>query len=138
MGYYTIQNGSLLTADNEYALTRFYDNVYPLPIDYKEDKYIVVNDELVPNPDYEQIIQDRINNLTMTPLDFIKVLEGLGLTLMQINGFLEDNLDIKMQLTYCNSVYCGVVKSFLPKTIDGVTITAEMAEQAFKTKNGVA
>ena len=97
MGYYTIQNGSLLTADNEYALTRFYDNVYPLPIDYKEDKYIVVNDELVPNPDYEQIIQDRINNLTMTPLDFIKVLEGLGLTLMQINGFLEDNLDIKMQ-----------------------------------------
>lgn len=138
MGYYTIQNGSLLTADNEYALTRFYDNVYPLPIDYKEDKYIVVNDELVSNPDYEQIIQDRINNLTMTPLDFIKVLEGLGLTLMQINGFLEDNLDIKMQLTYCNSVYCGVVKSFLPKTIDGVTITAEMAEQAFKTKNGVA
>ena len=58
--------------------------------------------------------QYRINNLTMTPLDFIKVLEYFGLTLEQINAFLESNLEIKMQLTYCNLVYCGVVKQFLP------------------------
>ena len=72
----------------------------------------------------------------MTPLDFIKVLMSLGLTLEQVNGFLESNLDVKMQLTYCNSVYCGVVKSFLPITIDGITITPEMAELAFIEKNG--
>lgn len=83
-----------------------------------------------------QMEQDRINNLTMTPLDFIKVLESLGLTLAQITAFLDSNLEIKTQLTYCNSVYCGVVKSFLPMTIGKLTITAEMAEQAFKAKNG--
>lgn len=80
--------------------------------------------------------QERVNNLTMTPLDFIKVLQSFGLSLVKINEFLESNLDIKMQLTYCSNVYCGVVKSFLPMTIDEITITPEMAEQAFKLKNG--
>lgn len=82
--------------------------------------------------------QTRIDNLNMTPLDFIKVLETMGLDLIQINNFLESNINIKMQLTYCNSVYCGVVKTFLPKTIEGVLITKEMVEEAFKTKNGVS
>lgn len=84
----------------------------------------------VPSPEY-------INNLTMTALDFINVLQSLGLTLAQINNFLESNLEIKMQLTYCNHVYCGVVKSFLPITVEGVTITEQMVEQAFRDINGV-
>ena len=104
------------------------------------DKYIWNGEEVVINPNWEQEQaqkeQERINNLTMTPLDFIGVLQSLGLTLEQINAFLESNLNIKMQLTYCNSVYCGVVKSFLPMEVGGVTITAEMIEQAFKLKNG--
>lgn len=97
---------------------------------------------LIPNPNYEQEEEakeaERINNLTMTPLDFIKVLESFGLTMVQINAFLESNLEMKMQLTYCNLVYCGVVKAFLvnPIEIAGVTITADMVEQAFKIKNG--
>ena len=81
--------------------------------------------------------QDEINNLTMTPLDFIKVLMSLGLSLEQVNAFLESNLEVKMQLTYCNSVYCGVVKSFLPITIGELVITPEMAEQAFIAKGNV-
>lgn len=85
----------------------------------------------------QQQRQDEINNLTMTPLDFIKVLMSLGLTLEQVNAFLETHLEVKMQLTYCNSVYCGVVKSFLPITIEGVTITPEMAEQVFIAKGNV-
>jgi len=90
----------------------------------------------VPEPTEEEQ-QEIINNLTMTPLDFIGVMVNLGLTLEQINEFLENNLEIKMQLTYCNSVYCGVVKQFLPIEVQGITITAEMIEQAFKIKNGV-
>ena len=78
-----------------------------------------------------------VDTLTMTPLDFIKVLQGLGLTLTQINNFLDNNLEIKTQLTYCNNVYCGVVKTFVPITVEGITITAQMVEMAFKAKNGV-
>ena len=85
----------------------------------------------------QQQRQDEINNLTMTPLDFIKVLMSLGLSLEQVNAFLESNLEVKMQLTYCNSVYCGVVKSFLPITIGELVITPEMVEQAFIAKGNV-
>lgn len=104
------------------------------------DRYMWDGSDVVLNPNYEEEMQqkeqERINNLTMTPLDFIGVLQSLGLSLEQINAFLESNLSIKMQLTYCNSVYCGVVKSFLPITIEGVTITPEMVESAFMAKNG--
>lgn len=79
----------------------------------------------------EQLEQERINNLSMTPLDFIKVLQSLGLTLEQINAFLDSNIEIKTQLLYCNHVYCGVVKQFLPITIGGIEITAQMIEQIF-------
>lgn len=81
--------------------------------------------------------QDRINHLTMTPLDFIKVLQSAGLTLEQINQYLDNNLEVKMQLTYCSDVYCGVVKQFLPVSVGDIIITSDMVEQAFKTKAGI-
>lgn len=80
--------------------------------------------------------QERINNLSMTPLDFIKVLQSLGLSLEQINAFLDSNIEIKTQLLYCNHVYCGVVKQFLPIEIGGIEITAEMIEQIFNGMEG--
>lgn len=82
----------------------------------------------------EQMEQERINNLTMTALDFIGVLQSFGLTLEQINTYLENNLPVKMQLTYCQNVYCGVAKSFMPIEYEGITITAQMVEDAFKAK----
>lgn len=81
--------------------------------------------------------EDKINYLTMTPLDFIKVLQSLGLSLEQINTFLDSNLEIKTQLQYCSNVYCGVVKQFLPLTVNEVEITIENVEQAFKVKNNI-
>ncbi len=83
-----------------------------------------------------ELEEERINNLSMTPLDFIKVLQSLGLTLEQITTFLDANLEIKTQLTYCNSVYCGVVKQFLPIIIGGIEITASMIEQLFNGMEG--
>ena len=81
--------------------------------------------------------EDKINYLTMTPLDFIKVLQSLGLSLEQINTFLDSNLEIKTQLQYCSNVYCGVVKQFLPITVNEVEITIDNVEQAFKAKNNI-
>ena len=105
-------------------------------IEETDIEYQLYNGDYLTPEEVQQKEQERINNLTMTPLDFIGVLQSLGLNLEQINAFLESNLNIKMQLTYCNSVYCGVVKSFLPITIEGITITPEMVESAFIAKNG--
>lgn len=64
--YYTIINDNILRANNKEALTKYYSNVYELPNDYKENKYIVQNGELVLNPDYEaqkaQERQEEFNN----------------------------------------------------------------------------
>lgn len=74
MKYYTIQNNSILIANNKQALTRFYDNVSPLPQDYEEGKYIVEEGELVLNPDWEEEQAEkerqRILALYMTRSDF--------------------------------------------------------------------
>lgn len=100
------------------------------PLNDKRRFEIKAVEPYVPTP-------EEINNLTMTPLDFIGVLQGFGLTLLQINAYLEANLTVRMQLTYCNSVYCGVAKALMPITYGGITITADMVEQAFRNKYGV-
>lgn len=139
MRYYTIQNNGLLIAENKQALERFYNNVLPLPDDYEQGKYIVVNNELVLNPDFEEEKerqeQDRIDRLTMTALDLITAVKLFGVTDKQVEDFLNANLDIKHQLQFCQNVYCGVVKSFCPITIGEVEITTEIVEQLFKSKN---
>ena len=68
MRYYTIQNDSILIAENESALTRFYNNVLSLPNDYEEGKYVVKDGELVLNPNWEEekakeIKQNTINKI---------------------------------------------------------------------------
>jgi len=102
---------------------------------------IIKDGKPVVNPNYHKEIeeeeQERINNLTMTALDFITFLQQAGLTLEQINAYLESNLSVKMQLTYCQNVYCGVVKQLMPISVGNITITADMVEAAFKKKNEV-
>lgn len=113
------------------------DEIYE---EFLQGKRIWQDNELVINPNYEaeqaQKEAERINKLTMTALDFIGVLQSFGLTLEQINAYLEANLAVKIQLTYCQNVYCGVAKSLMPITFEDITITADMVETAFRVKNG--
>lgn len=126
----------ILAKDTREELEQALEFMVYTSIEKTDIEYQIYNGDYLTPEEVQQKEQERINNLTMTPLDFIGVLQSLGLNLEQINAFLESNLNIKMQLTYCNSVYCGVVKSFLPITIEGITITPEMVESAFIAKNG--
>ena len=88
----------------------------------------------------EQQEEERVNNLIMTALDFIGVLEKFGLDYAtQIKPFLEAHPDLDKQLKYCQNVWCGVTKQVfaIPITIGNVTITSKMVEQAFKDKYNV-
>jgi hypothetical protein len=80
---------------------------------------------------------EDINKLTMTAWDFVGVLKQAGLNSNQIMMFLNSNPDIQLHLTCCKDVYCGVAKSLMPITYEGITITAEMVEKAFRDKHGV-
>lgn len=107
---------------------------------YGFNYYIYSNGEIVENPNYEQEQAqkeaERIGNLTMTALDFITFLRQSGLTLEQIRGYLDSNIELDTQLKYCQNVYCKVACSVMPITVGNITITAEMVENAFKVKNG--
>lgn len=59
MGYYVILNNDIITAQTEEALTKFYDNVLPLPADYEEGKYIVKKNKLVINPNWDKEQADK-------------------------------------------------------------------------------
>ena len=67
--YYTIQNNEILIAETEQALTRFYDNVLPLPIDYEDGKYIVEDGELVLNPNWEEEQEEKRKQLRNLEID---------------------------------------------------------------------
>ena len=104
------------------------------------DRYVYFDGEVIENPNYEEVKrqkeEERINNLTMTALDFINFLKQVGLTDLDIENYLNANLAVKHQLQFCQNVYCGVAKSLMPIEYDGKRITAEMVEQAFRIKNG--
>ena len=80
---------------------------------------------------------EDIDKLTMTAWDIVNVLKQAGLNSNQIMMFLNSNPDIQLHLTCCQNVYCGVAKSLMPITYEGITITAEMVEKAFRDKHGV-
>lgn len=115
------------------------EEVYNNARQYGNNYYIYDNGEIVLNPNYEQEHAEkeakRIGELTMTALDFITFLRQCGLTLEQIRAYLDSNIELDTQLKYCQNVYCKVARSVMPITVGNITITAEMVEQAFITKN---
>lgn len=94
--YYTIQNGSILTAENRGILSEYYDNIQVLPSDYEPDKYIVQDGELVRNENYEaeqaQKEAERIAHLSLTRGDVFRgLLLARGVTRLQLRGMIEAN-----------------------------------------------
>ena len=111
MKYYTIQNENLLIADNRQALERFYDNVLELPDDYEACKYIVVEGELVLNPDWEeeqrQRKRARIQALSLTKREvFLALYKDKGITPEQIKSEI-NNPEALIEFEYANDYFRG-------------------------------
>lgn len=110
-----------------------YTSIEETNIDYQ-----LYNGEYLTPAEIEEKEAERVGELTMTALDFITFLRQCGLTLEQIRAYLNANIELDTQLTYCQNVYCKVARAIMPITLGDITITAEMIEQAFKRKNGEA
>lgn len=103
MRYYTIQDNTILIADNKEALSRFYDDIKTLPDDYIEGKYIVEDNKLVLNQNYEeeqnQKERNRLDMLTLTPSDVERALyNAKGIDFDDLKAIIADklpNVDIK-------------------------------------------
>ena len=138
MAYYTIQNNGILTAENEQALTRFYDNVQPLPEDYEVGKYIVENGELVRNPNYEAEQElkekERVARLSCTKRDFALMLQELGITYSQLKELIATNEQAQLEWELCERLYR--FNPMLDVMALQLGITSEQLDGLFKYANG--
>ena len=141
MYYLVIKNNEIIDKTQVRYIAEGAINIEVTKEIYDEaDRYIYDNGQIVLDPDYDEKQREkeyeRIGDLTMTALDFITFLRQSGLSLEQIRTYLDNNIELDTQLKYCQNVYCRVARSVMPITVGGITITAEMVEEAFKVKNG--
>lgn len=108
-----------------------------------EDEYILVNGQyLIKSVAEDKLEQQRLEQiamLNMTPLDFIKVLEKLGLTWVNLKAIMTQYPDVEKELTMCQLVYRGnpLLNQMIPmvnKTF-GLSITEQQLDLAFAKKN---
>lgn len=137
--YYTIQNNGLLTAANKQTLTRFYDNVLPLPDDYEVGKYIVENGELVRNLNYEeeqaQRERERIAQLKCTKRVFALMLQEVGISYLTVlKPLIESNPQAQLEWELC--VELERSNPLLDIMAAQLMITPEHLDLIFRYANG--
>lgn len=111
MKYYTIINGNLLISDEKYILTKYYDNVFELPEDYEEGKYIICDNELIFNDNWEneklQKEKERIAQLSLTKREvFLALYKDKGITPEQIKAQITSP-EALIELEYANDYFRG-------------------------------
>lgn len=142
--YLTIENNKIIGASQCPCVSEDMQNIEvteELYNSWKEDKdrYIYQDGEIVKNPNYKEIKQqkeqERVNSLTMTAQDLLDMIHNLGVSWDAIDEYLNSHKELKLRLTTCQNVFCGILRQLLPLDIDGVKITDEMVVRAFEVKN---
>lgn len=108
-----------------------------------EDEYVLVNGQyLIKSEAEDKLEQQRLEQiamLNMTPLDFIKVLEELGLTWVNLKAIMTQYPDVEKELTMCQFVYRGnpLLNQMIPMVNNtfGLSITEQQLDLAFAKKN---
>jgi hypothetical protein len=107
------------------------------------DEYILVDGKYLIKSEADKELEkqrlEQIAMLKMTPLDFIKVLEELGLTWVNLKAIMTQYPDVEKELTMCQFVYRGnpLLNQMIPmvnKTF-GLSITEQQLDLAFAKKN---
>lgn len=114
MAYYIIYNNTqIYTAQNAQALTNLYPDYVPqvLPDDYNSEKYIVVDGELVLNPDYEEEQKRKrreyLDGLSLTKREvFLALYKDKGITPEQIKAQIT-NPEVLIEFEYANDYFRG-------------------------------
>ena len=135
--FYVIKDNVIYQANNIKALTDYGNNIKTLPADYEVGKYIVENNELVINPNFEaeqaQKEKERIAKLSLTKREvFLGLYQAKGVTPEMIKAQITDPMAL-IEFEYANDYY-----RFNPLIdIVGATlgITPEQLDKFFKTND---
>jgi len=77
--------------------------------------------------------QQRVLELRMTPLDFLKAIEQYGITYDMVKQFMEENPLIDRELRFCQFVYR---KHPMLQSLSEYGITSEVLDTIFRKANG--
>ena len=102
-----------------------------IALDYSEEDKIKINKELD---------EQDIKMLNVTRLDFVKILEELGVTWTNIKALMAQYPEMEKELTLCSNVYRGneLLNAMIPivNNILGLSITPQILDEAFIQKCG--
>ena len=93
-------------------------------------EYELVNGKFITPAEKLEDEAKRIAMLKMTPLDFIKALEEVGVSYSQIKELCNTNEEVEKQLRFCNHVYRG--NPLLDQLCGLFNVTAEQLNELFK------
>lgn len=102
------------------------------------DKYIWNGSEVVENPNHEAEKQAkeraRLDMLSMTPLDFLKALNKIGITYATVKQIMNENPEVDMEMRYCQNVYRGhpMINQFAQQ----FGVLSEQLDYMFRKANG--
>lgn len=75
--------------------------------------------------------KERIAMLKMTPLDFLKAIQSLGVSYQQIKALCDANDQVDMELRFCNHVYRG--NPLLDQLASQFGVTSAQLDTLFET-----
>ena len=93
-------------------------------------EYELVNGKFVTPAEKLEEETKKIAMLKMTPLDFIKALEEVGVSYSQIKELCNTNEEVEKQLRFCNHVYRG--NPLLDQLCGLFNVTTEQLNELFK------
>ena len=99
--FYVIKNNNLIKSDNEDTLIKFYNEALELPEDYDESKYMIVDNQLVLNDNYqtELLVKSKQSKIELN--DRLRDEALLGGVLYQ-NILFDSDTDQKINLSEQN------------------------------------
>lgn len=103
-----------------------------------KDRYIWNGENVIPNPDYEQIVIDRekgrIGNLTMTKRVFALGLQEYGITYNQLKQLIATSEQAQLEWDLC--VELQRKNPLLDVMAAQIGVTSEQLDEMFKKANG--
>lgn len=140
MRYYIIHENQIIIANNQTAFIHngYTEQIHELPEDYNSEKYIVVDGELILNPNYEKEQEEkekeRIKMLSCTKRDFALLLQELGVTYSQLKEKIATNEQAQLEWDLCERLYR--FNPLLDTMAVSMGITSQQLDMLFKVANG--
>ena len=106
-------------------------------LEIQETDRPIINFEFADTPEWvekeAQKEYERVMKLHMTPLDFLKALNKIGITYATVKQIMEANPEVEMEMKFCQNVYRG--HPMIAQFAEQFGVSDEQLDYIFKKAN---